>query len=40
MQKIWNENTPEGLLKFFYIITAKELAWRGNEGAYTKIDFF
>jgi hypothetical protein len=39
MQKIWDENTP-GLLKIFYIITAKELAWRGNEGAYTKIDFF
>lgn len=40
MQKIWDENTPEGLQKKFFIIASKELAWRGNEAAYATTHYF
>jgi hypothetical protein len=40
LQKYWCENTPEGLQKKFYFIAAKELAWRGNEGANAELHYF
>lgn len=40
MQKVWTEDTPEGLQKKFFNIVAKELAWRGNEGAFASIFHF
>lgn len=40
MQKVWDENTPEGLQKKFYIIASKELAWRGNEAVNAKTYHF
>jgi hypothetical protein len=40
LQKDWSENTPEGLQKKFYFTAAKELAWRGNEGANAKLHYF
>ena len=35
--KFWDENTPEGLQKKFYVIASKELAWRDNEAVYAMI---
>lgn len=29
----WDENTPSGLQLKFFLIAARELAWRGGEGA-------
>lgn len=40
MQKVRNENTLQYLLKKFQIIATKELACRGNEGAYCRIDYY
>lgn len=40
MQKVWDENTPEGLQKKFFNVVAKELAWRGNEGVFATIYHF
>lgn len=36
----YNENSPEGLQKKFYQISAVELAWRGNEAVSCLTDFF
>ncbi|KAJ3655110.1 hypothetical protein Zmor_014250 [Zophobas morio] len=36
----WDENTPSGLQKNFYLIAAKELAWRGGEGAHCLLHYF
>uniref|UniRef100_A0A6P7GD95 Uncharacterized protein LOC114340821 n=1 Tax=Diabrotica virgifera virgifera TaxID=50390 RepID=A0A6P7GD95_DIAVI len=40
MINLWNEDTPEGLQRKFYHITAVELAWRGGEVAACLTDFF
>ena len=36
----WDENTPTGLQKKFFLIAAVELAWRGNEGALCILQHF
>lgn len=37
---LWDENTPEGLMRKFYHIAAVELAWRGGEAVACLVDFF
>lgn len=37
---LWNENTPEGLMRKFYHIAAVELAWRGGEAVACLLNFF
>ena len=40
MTLLWDENTPEGLLKKFFHVVAYELAWRGGEAASCKTYYF
>lgn len=36
----YDENSPDGLQKKFYQISAVELAWRGNEATFCLVEFF
>jgi hypothetical protein len=40
MVKLWDEETPHGLQHKFFLIVARELAWRGNEAANCLVSFF
>ncbi|XP_068912445.1 uncharacterized protein [Tenebrio molitor] len=40
MVKLWDEETPHGLQHQFFLIVARELAWRGNEAANCLVSFF
>lgn len=40
MINIYDENTPDGLLKKFYHIAAHELAWRGGEATFCLVKYF
>ncbi|KAJ3661865.1 hypothetical protein Zmor_006244 [Zophobas morio] len=40
MVTAWNEDTPAGLQKKFYQISAYELAWRGGEAANCLLHYF
>lgn len=40
MVSLWDENCPDGLQRKIFHICSFELAWRGNEAAYSKIHFF
>jgi hypothetical protein len=33
MAEVWDENTPTGLQRKFFLIAGYELAWRGGEGS-------
>lgn len=37
---IWNEDTPEGLQKKFFLIASVELAWRGGEASSCLLHYF
>ena len=37
---LFDENTPDGLLKKFFHIAAQELTWRGEEGTQYLVSFF
>lgn len=40
MVEVWSEETPSELQKKFYLIAARELAWRGGEAATCLVHFF
>lgn len=40
MVDVYDEETPDGLQKKFYLIAAVELAWRGGEGAACLVHYF
>lgn len=40
MVEIWDENTPTGLQRKFFLIAGYELAWRGGEASKCRIHYF
>jgi hypothetical protein len=40
MVKLWDEETPHDLQHKFFLIVARELAWRGNDAANCLVSFF